>query len=78
MLEHYFEKPTRLRQLRRGPLGPHIDDLAAELHGAGYAKSSARFILSQTGKFSRFAQLQAIESPSCSTTTTGTCGTCEG
>lgn len=61
MLEHYFEKPTRLRQLRRDPLGPYIDNLAAELHRAGYSKSSARFILSQAGKFSRFARLEGVE-----------------
>ena len=35
MLDKYFIRPTRLRQLRRGPLGPHLDELAAEMHQQG-------------------------------------------
>ena len=60
MLEEFFEKATRLRQLRRGPFGPHIDGLAGELRRAGYAWSSARYILTLAGKFSEFARLSGV------------------
>lgn len=55
MLEHYFTKATRLRQLRRGPLGPHIDGLAGEFRQAGYAATTASTLLSYAAKFSGFA-----------------------
>ena len=60
MLEEFFEKPTRLRQLRRGPFGLYIDGLASELRRAGYAWSSARYILTLAGKFSEFARMSGV------------------
>src|SRR5437667_12679173 len=60
MLEYYFPKPTRLRQLRRGPFGPHIDGLAAELRRAGYTSTVAPDILNHAGKFSGFALRSGI------------------
>ena len=61
MLEHYFKDPTRLRKLRFGPLAGHIDDLAKELRCSGYAKGSARIILTLVGKFNYFARLMGVE-----------------
>lgn len=61
MLEYYFESPTRLRQLRRGPLGKQIDDFAATLRQQGYVCNSGRRILSVTGKFSCFAARTGLD-----------------
>lgn len=61
MLEIYFESPTRLRQLRRGPLAEHIDAMAEELRAAGYSRTTGRMLLSLAGKFSQFARLQGVE-----------------
>ena len=56
MLEFFFEKETRLRQIRRGPLGPYMDGLAQELRHGRYSKSSARRILSLAARLSQFAR----------------------
>ena len=61
MLEHYFKDPTHLRKLRFGPFAGHIDDLAKELRCSGYAKGSAKMILSMVGKFNYFSRLMGIE-----------------
>jgi site-specific recombinase XerD len=58
MLEKYFEKPTRIRQLRRGPLGPHLDDFAAELQRGGFAPVTARHKLCLAAKFSDFVRAE--------------------
>lgn len=60
MLDKYYEKPTRLRQLRRGPLGPHLDDFAAELHRQGFKLSTGKHHLSLCAKFSTFAQIEGL------------------
>lgn len=60
MLEKYFIKPTRIRQLRRGPLGPYLDDFAAELYRQGYAGSTAQHHLSLCAKFSAFARSEGV------------------
>ena len=61
MLENYFESATRLRQLRRGPLAEHIDELTSELRRSGYSRSSGKTLLSLAGKFSQFARLSGVE-----------------
>lgn len=60
MLDKYYEKPTRLRQLRRGPLGPHLDDFAAELYRQGFKLSTGKHHLSLCAKFSTFAQIEGV------------------
>jgi integrase/recombinase XerD len=60
MLETFFESETRLRQLRRGILGRHIDGLATELREAGYTRTSGRALLTLIGKFSLFATGQGV------------------
>jgi integrase/recombinase XerD len=60
MLENYFFSPIRLRQLRRGPLGEHLDGLAGELRRHGYTMSTARRILPIAGRFSRFLEAEGI------------------
>ena len=55
MLEIYFEHATRIRQMKRGPFGDHIDGFAAQLRQQGYKRHTARGILTLAGKFSRFA-----------------------
>lgn len=61
MLEYFYCSPTRLRQMRRGPLGEYIDGFAAKLSGEGYSVGAARNILSPVGRFSRFAQWMGTE-----------------
>ncbi len=60
MLDYFFRSPTRLRQLRRGPLGEHLDGLAAELRRHGYTMSTARRILPIAGRFSRFLEAVGV------------------
>lgn len=60
MLDKYYEKPTRLRQLRRGPLGPHLDDFAATLYRQGFKLSTGKHHLSLCAKFSTFAQIEGV------------------
>lgn len=64
MLEFFFEKETRLRQIRRGPLGPYMDGLAKELRHGRYSKSSARRILSLAARLSQFARAGGVQDAS--------------
>jgi len=61
MLELYFSSPTRLKQLRRGPLTPHLDRMAVELQQAGYQHSCGAEILSFAGHFNAYLQQQRLE-----------------
>jgi hypothetical protein len=36
MIEHCFSRTSVITRLRRGPLGPYLDDLATALHQQGY------------------------------------------
>ena len=46
MLERYFKAPWGLLRHRgRGPLGPHLDGLAAFLHERGYARRTVREVM---------------------------------
>jgi integrase/recombinase XerD len=55
VLEKYFKYPGVLQRMRRGPLAVVIDDIAADLERAGYARGSARRYLSLIATFSRYA-----------------------
>jgi len=46
MLEFFFEKETRLRQIRRGPLGPYM----AETSRSGSARSEIPLCLTNRAK----------------------------
>ena len=61
MLEYFFKRRSRLRQLRRGPLSEHLDGLASELRLKGYIRQAGQQILSICGRFSVFARIQGIE-----------------
>ena len=61
MLDKYFIRPTRIRQLRRGQLGPYLDDFATELHRQGYATSTAQSRLSLCAKFGSFARSEGVD-----------------
>ncbi len=61
MLEYYFKRRSRLRQLRRGPLSEHLDGLASELRLKGYIRMAGQQILSVCGRFSVFSRIQGIE-----------------
>lgn len=53
MLELYLSHPTRLQQMRNGPLAMQLDALAARLHAEGYRPRSACRMLSRAGDFNR-------------------------
>lgn len=42
MLTKFFESPTRIRELQRGPTGPWLESFADELAQVGYAETTAR------------------------------------
>lgn len=64
MLEFFFKDETRLRQLRRGALGPYMDGLAAELRRGRYSKSCACRILSLAARLSQFARASGLQDAS--------------
>jgi len=61
MLELYFSSPTRLKQLRRGPLTPHLECMAVELQQAGYQHNCGAAILSFAGHLNAYLQQQRLE-----------------
>ena len=60
MLDYYFHKPTRLRQLRRGLLAPYLDDLAAHLRQQGYRKMVGGQILRYAWQFGQFLTARGV------------------
>ena len=58
MLEHLFVRTHVVARLRRGPLGPYLDDLATLLHQHGYARSSLQSYLRTGETFGRWLQGQ--------------------
>jgi len=58
MLEHAFVRTRVIVRLRRGPLGPHLDDLAASLHQEGYAPSSIQRYLRAAEQFTEWLKGQ--------------------
>jgi hypothetical protein len=58
MLEHFFTRTSVVAQLRSGPLGPYLDDLATHLHQQGYAPSSIQSYLRAGNSFGRWLHAQ--------------------
>jgi hypothetical protein len=56
MLEHPFVRPGVIARLRRSPLGPALDHLAAALRQAGYAPGSTQRYLCAAEKFAQWLQ----------------------
>lgn len=60
MLELYFSSPTRLKQMRHGPLAEHLDRFACELRDAGYRHATGGAILSFAGKFNGYLHARQL------------------
>jgi site-specific recombinase XerD len=58
MLEHAFVRKGVIARLRRGPLGSHLDELAASLHHQGYAPSSIQLYLRAAEQFTQWLRGQ--------------------
>ena len=58
MLEHTFVRTGVIARLRRSPLGPHLDHLAASLQNEGYAPISVQRFLLAAEKFAYWLQGQ--------------------
>ena len=58
MLEHTFVRPSVIARLRRSPLGPSLDHLAASLRQEGYAPSSTQRYLCAAEKFAHWLHEQ--------------------
>ena len=54
MLENLFKDPAAVERLRRDPLGPYLDSLAASLVDLGYAASSVRGCIWRLADFGRW------------------------
>ena len=54
MIEHGFTRTSVITRLRCGPLGAHLDTLAATLHQHGYAPDSIRRTLRASDQFGRW------------------------
>jgi len=54
MLEHFFVRSHVIARLRRGLLGPYLDDLATLLDRQGYAPSSIQSYLRTGDTFGRW------------------------
>lgn len=54
MIEHGFTRTSVITRLRRGPLGAHLETLAATLHQHGYAPDSIRRTLRAGDQFGRW------------------------
>lgn len=62
VLNTYFEDASRIRALKRGPIGPFMDGLAASLAKRGYARNSGRAILETARNFSVYACMTGVRS----------------
>ena len=60
MLEYWFKERRTLVDFRRGPLGPHLDGLAARLKERGYSQGRAVDILGRSCLFNSFLIDQGI------------------
>jgi len=58
MLEYGFARASVIAQLRRGPLGPHLEALATTLHQHGYARNSIRGYLRACAQFGQWLAQQ--------------------
>ena len=59
MIELYFSRTPVIAQLRLGPLGPYLDDLATTLHQQGYAPNTIRRSLRAGAQFGRWLSQQS-------------------
>lgn len=64
MLEHFFQRKTRLRQLRRNLFGASFDPLAQLFFERGYTLNTARNYFNIMAKFGVYARLEGIKTPS--------------
>jgi len=62
MLEYYFKSPSRLRQLRCGPISEQLDGLAQELYIKGFRYYVGQRFLSIAGRLNIFASTRGIKS----------------
>jgi site-specific recombinase XerD len=60
MLDFYFDSSVRKRQLRRGPLTDHLDQLATAFQRSCYSRLTARRHLSIIGQLSRYLGLRGL------------------
>lgn len=60
MLEYFYKRLTRLRQMRNGPLAIHLDGLARELHRDGYRQVVGQQILCVAGSFNIYLRQQGV------------------
>jgi len=58
MTQQFFRNPRIIQHLHEGPLGEHIDALAAQLQEQGYARGSAQQQLRVLAELSRWLQRQ--------------------
>ncbi len=58
MVQHFFHDPRTIRHLHEGPLGEHIDALAAQLQDQGYTCEAAQMQLRVVAELSRWLQRQ--------------------
>jgi hypothetical protein len=61
MIEHFFVHTPVVAQLRGGPLGPYLDDLATIPHQQGYAPSSIQRCLRTGDLFGRWLHGQGYD-----------------
>lgn len=60
MLEFYIESDFRLCQLRQGPVGTWLEDLARWLHLAGYRKRPGQLLLRGAAHFGDWASTRGV------------------
>jgi integrase/recombinase XerD len=61
MLDGYFKAPWGLRHRRSsGPLGPHLEGLAAFLHDRGYARRTVREVVWIVSRWGRYLEKAGI------------------
>lgn len=58
MVENYFSRTHVIERLRRGQLGPYLDDLATALHQQGYTRKTIRRYLWACERFGRWLSQQ--------------------
>ncbi len=63
MLENYFCNPRTLFQLRLGPIGGFMDELAQQLTEQQYSRWTARQLLKGYAHFSRYLLWENIQNP---------------
>ena len=57
----YFKDPQTFVRMHEGPLGPHIDSYATEMHAEGYDQQTAEFHISLVADFSQWLAKRRIK-----------------